>query len=388
MSLPAHRVLLLTIILLGIGLYALDLYLPLGVGNGVLYGGLVVLSLSLPGRNTPLIAAGICSVLAISDIFLGPTFPNVPLWIGVSNRLLCLTAIWGPVAYFVQHRKNEEALRTAHGELETRVQERTQELALVNQALVQEIGERRETERSLRESETSLRASQDELRRSREELRALAGQLLTAQEQDRRRIARDLHDDVNQRLAMLAMDLRRIEKDEMRDLSSILDRTRSITERLSKVSDDVRQLAYRFHPSILDDLGLMKAVRRLVDDFSVSTGLQAVYVHRDPVIPVPADLATCVYRIAQESLTNVARHAQASEVEVELICDEGMITLSIRDDGVGFDIGPISQSCAHLGLLSMKERLRLVHGTLEVATSPGQGTHIQVHIPWQGAAYA
>ena len=107
MSLPAHRVLLLTIILLGIGLYALDLYLPLGVGNGVLYGGLVVLSLSLPGRNTPLIAASICSVLAISDIFLGPTFPDVPLWIGVSNRLLCLTAIWGPVAYFVQHRKNE-----------------------------------------------------------------------------------------------------------------------------------------------------------------------------------------------------------------------------------------------------------------------------------------
>ena len=388
MSLPAHRVLLLTIIFLGIGLYALDLYLPLGVGNGVLYGGLVVLSLSLPGRNTPLIAASICSVLAISDIFLGPTFPDVPLWIGVSNRLLCLTAIWGPVAYFVQHRKNEEALRRAHGELEARVQERTQELALVNQTLVQEIGERRETERSLRESETSLRASQDELRRSREELRALAGQLLTAQEQDRRRIARDLHDDVNQRLAMLAMDLRRIEKDEMRDLSAIRDRTRSITERLSKVSDDVRQLAYRFHPSILDDLGLMKAVRRLVDDFSVSTGLEAVYVHRDPVIPVPTDLATCVYRIAQESLTNVARHAQASEVEVELICDEGMITLSIRDDGVGFDLGPISQSGAHLGLLSMKERLRLVHGTLEVATSPGEGTHIQVHIPWQGAAYA
>ena len=87
-------------------------------------------------------------------------------------------------------------------------------------------------------------------------------------------------------------------------------------------------------------------------------------------------------------MTNVARHAQASEVEVGLICDEGMITLSIRDDGVGFDLGPISQSGAHLGLLSMKERLRLVHGTLEVATSPGEGTHIQVNIPWQGAAYA
>jgi signal transduction histidine kinase len=306
----------------------------------------------------------------------------------VSNRLLCLTAIWGPVAYFLQHRKNEEALRRAHGELETRVQERTSELALVNQALLEEIGERRETERSLRESETSLRASQEELRGSREELRALAGQLLTAQEEDRRRIARDLHDDVNQRLAMLAMDLRRIEKDEMRDFKAIWGLTRSITGRLSKVSDDVRQLAYRFHPSILDDLGLTKAVRRLVDDFSASTGLEALYVHDDSVSPVPPDLATCVYRIAQEGLNNVARHAHATEVEVELICEEELISLSIRDNGIGFDLEQIAQSSPRLGLLSMKERARLVHGTLDVVTAPGQGTHMQVQVPWLGASHA
>ena len=388
MTLPSHRWLLLTIVILGIGLYVLDLYLPLGVGNGVLYGGLVVLSFSLPGRRTAVIAASICSVLAISDIFLGPTIPNVPLWIGVSNRLLCLTAIWGPVAYFLQHRKNEEALRRAHGELETRVQERTSELALVNQALLEEIGERRETERSLRDSETSLRASQEELRGSREELRALAGQLLTAQEEDRRRIARDLHDDVNQRLAMLAMDLRRIEKDEMTDYKAIWDLTRSITGRLSKVSDDVRQLAYRFHPSILDDLGLTKAVRRLVDDFSASTGLEALYVHDDSVSPVPPDLATCVYRIAQEGLNNVARHARATEVEVELICEEDLISLSIRDNGIGFDLEQMAQTSPRLGLLSMKERARLVHGTLDVVTAPGQGTHMQVQVPWVGVSHA
>lgn len=388
MSIPPHRLLLLTIILLGACLFVLDLYLPLGVGNGVLYGGLVVLSLSLPGRNTPLIAASICSILALTDIFIGPTFPNVPLWIGVTNRLLCLTAIWGPVVYFLQHRKNEETLRKAHAELEVRVEERTHELALVNQTLLQEIGERRETERSLRESETSLRASQAELQDSREELRALAGQLLTAQEEDRRRIARDLHDDVNQRLAMLAMDLRRIEKDEMQDLSAIWAVTRSITGRLSKVSDDVRQLAYRFHPSILDDLGLIKATRRLVDDFSANTRLEAVFVHRDPVTPVPPDLATCIYRVVQESLNNVARHAKATEVEVELICEEELISLSIRDNGVGFDLGHIAQSCPRLGLLSMKERVRLVDGTLDVVTAPGQGTHLEVQVPLQGAPHA
>lgn len=387
MTQPSHRLLLLTIVILGIGLYSLDLYLPLGIGNGVLYGGLVVLSLAFPDRKIPLFVAGACSVLAISDVFFGVTLPNVPLWMGISNRLFSLTAIWVPVVYFLKRRKIEEALRNAHNELEVRVEERTRELALVNQALVGEIAERMETERSLRESERSLKVSQEELQQSREELRALAGQLLTAQEGERRRIARDLHDDVNQRLAMLAMDLRRIEKGDQTDPAAVASMVRSITGRLTAVSDDVRQMAYRFHPSILDDLGLTKAVRRLVDDFSASTGIQAVYVHHDPVSPVPTDLATCVYRIAQESLNNVARHARASEVEVELICDEGRVTLSIRDNGVGFDPLQVSQMRGRLGVLSMKERVRLVRGTLDVTTAPGRGTHIEVDVPLAGNAH-
>lgn len=382
---PSHRLLLLTIIVLGIGLYTLDLYLPLGIGNGVLYGGLVVLSLAIPDRKVPVLVAGTCSVLALSDVFLGVTLPNVPLWMGLSNRMFSLTAIWFPVVYAFQRRKSEEALRNAHNELEIRVEARTRELALVNQALVGEIEERMETEQSLRASESSLKVSQEELRQSREELRALAGLLLTAQEEERRRIARDLHDDVNQRLAMLAMDLRRIEKGEAGDLADIGGMVRSITGRLTAVSDDVRQMAYRFHPSILDDLGLMKAVRRLVDDFSASTGVEAVYVHHDSLSPIPTDLATCVYRIAQESLNNVARHAKATEVEVELICDEGMITLSVRDNGVGFDAVNASQRRGRLGLLSMKERVRLVRGTLNVSSSPGGGTHIDVGVPLSGS---
>lgn len=382
---PSHRLLLLTIIVLGIGLYTLDLYLPLGIGNGVLYGGLVVLSLAIPDRKVPVLVAGTCSVLALSDVFLGVTLPNVPLWMGLSNRMFSLTAIWFPVVYAFQRRKSEEALRNAHNELEIRVEARTRELALVNQALVGEIEERMETEQSLRASESSLKVSQEELRQSREELRALAGLLLTAQEEERRRIARDLHDDVNQRLAMLAMDLRRIEKGEAGDLADIGGMVRSITGRLTAVSDDVRQMAYRFHPSILDDLGLMKAVRRLVDDFSASTGVEAVYVHHDSLSPIPTDLATCVYRIAQESLNNVSRHAKATEVEVELICDEGMITLSVRDNGVGFDAVNASQGRGRLGLLSMKERVRLVRGTLNVSSSPGGGTHIDVGVPLSGS---
>lgn len=384
-----NRLLLMIIIGLGIGLFCLDLYLPLGIGNGVLYGGLVILSFLLPSRKGPIITAAICSVLTMADVILSPTVEGVPLWMGVTNRLFSLTAIWLPVLFFLHQRRAEETLKRAHDELEARVQARTQELATVNQALVAEIAERMETERSLRASEAVLQASQRELQQSREDLRALAGQLLTAQEEDRRRISRDLHDDVNQRLAMLSMDLRRIEKDPTSDPDELRETIRLISNRLTAVSDDVRQMAYRFHPSILDDLGLVKAVRRLVDEFSARTGIKSTYVHKDPITALPAELTICIYRVVQESLSNIARHAQASHVEVELICEDDVVSLSVRDNGVGFDVEQPGKAGGHLGLLSMKERVRLAKGKLDVASSPTHGTQIRVDIPLSpGALHA
>lgn len=376
-----NRRLLMTIVGLGIGLFCLDLYLPLGIGNGVLYGGLVILSFLLPNRKGPLITAAVCSVLSMTDVILSPTLEGVPLWMGITNRLFSLTAIWLPVLFFLHQRRAEDTLQRAHDELETRVQARTHELATVNQALVMEIAERMETEQSLRASEAVLQASQRELQQSREELRALAGQLLTAQEEDRRRISRDLHDDINQRLAMLSMDLRRMETEPSSDLESFRDEIRRVSDDLTAVSDDVRQMAYRYHPSILDDLGLVKAVRRLVDDFSARTGIQSSYVHKDPVTALPSELTICIYRVVQESLSNIARHAQASHVEIELICEEDVVSLSVRDNGVGFDARQGAQVSGHLGLLSMKERVRMAKGTLDVASAPMHGTQIRVDIP-------
>lgn len=375
-----NRALLLTIIGVGIGLFCLDLYLPLGVGNGVLYGGLVILSFLLPNRKGPLMTAAVCSVLDLADLFWGPVVEGMPRWVGVSNRLFSLTAIWLPVLFFLHQRRAEEALQRSYDELEDRVQARTRELAAVNEALVAEIQERMETEHSLRASEAVLQASQQELGRSREELRALAGQLLAAQEEDRRRISRDLHDDVNQRLAMVSMDLRRLEK--AREMPEDLRMAvRAISERLTAVSDDVRQMAYRFHPSILDDLGLVKAVRRLVDDCAARTGIRIDYVYQDPVAPLPPEMTTCIYRVIQESLSNVARHAGATQVEVELMCEEEGVRLSVRDNGIGFDA---DRSGGHLGLLSMQERVRLAKGRLKVESAPGRGTHIRVEVPFRG----
>ncbi len=381
MGTDPHRRLLMTIVGLGLGLFCLDLYLPLGIGNGVLYGGLVILSFLLPNRKGPVITAAVCSVLTMADVLLSPTVEGVPLWMGVSNRLFSLTAIWLPVLFFLHRRQAEEALQRAHDVLETRVTVRTHELATVNQALVAEIGERRETEQSLRASESILQAHQRELQQSREDLRALAGQLLTAQEEDRRRISRDLHDDINQRLAMLSMDLRQVEKDPSSNPEHLREEIRRVSQGLTTVSDDVRQMAYRFHPSILDDLGLVKAVRRLVDDFSERTGMKTTYVHKDPVTALPAEATICLYRVVQESLSNITRHAQASQVDVELICEDDMITLSVHDNGVGFDTGQLAFAGGHLGLLSMRERVRLAKGKLEVESVPLHGVQIRVEIP-------
>lgn len=381
MSHSASRHLLAIIVGLGLGLFCLDLYLPLGIGNGLLYGGLVILSFLLPNRKGPLITAAICSVLTMADVVLSPTIEGVPLWMGVTNRLFSLTAIWLPVLFFLHRRRAEEALRQAHDDLEARVQARTHELARVNEALVAEIAERMETEQSLRASEAVLQASQRDLRQSREDLRALAGQLLTAQEEDRRRISRDLHDDVNQRLAMLAMDLRQAEKHPANDLDELRATLKVISDRLTSVSDDVRQMAYRFHPSVLEDLGLVKAVRRVVDDFSARTGIKCSYVHQDPAEAIPTEVAICLYRVLQESLSNIARHSKAVQVEIELMCEEDLVSLSIRDNGVGFDAGQLARVGGHLGLLSMKERVRLVKGRLDIDSQPGRGTHIRVDVP-------
>src|SRR5438874_13549373 len=145
--------LLILIVGLGIGVFILDINLPLGIGNSVLYGGLVILSFLLPYRKGPLITAIICSVVDLTDIMLKPTLDGVPLWMGVTNRLFSLTAIWLPLLFFLHRRRAEDLLQGAHDELETRVEARTHELAEVNQALVTEIKEHMETEQSLRTSD-------------------------------------------------------------------------------------------------------------------------------------------------------------------------------------------------------------------------------------------
>jgi PAS domain S-box-containing protein len=231
-----------------------------------------------------------------------------------------------------------------------------------------------------------LRDITDRLRTERQ-LQSLTTQLITAQEEERRRIARELHDDINQRLALLAIEMGSLENSLPASADQIRQIFQLLAQRVAAISDDVRRMAYQFHPSILDDLGLPAALKYLADEFSARTGTKTVVVQEELADPLPREIASCLYRIAQESLANVTKHAHAPRVELELTCDTHEVTLSIHDSGVGFDLDRIRTHHLGLGLVNMRERVRSVHGRLEIRSQPGQGTHISVQIPLPGAPH-
>jgi signal transduction histidine kinase len=131
----------------------------------------------------------------------------------------------------------------------------------------------------------------------------------------------------------------------------------------------------------LDDLGLATALQHLVDDFSTRTGIKTVLVCEELPTSLREDTATVLYRVVQESLSNIAKHANACRVEIELITDDQALDLSIRDNGCGFDVESSGRVRKGMGLMNMKERVRSVQGTFDLWSQPGQGTRIRVTVP-------
>jgi PAS domain S-box-containing protein len=263
-----------------------------------------------------------------------------------------------------QGRMHQEELQRLNEALDRRVRGRTQELAAVNESLVAEVAERMRAEAWLEHS--------------RQALQKLAFQLLRVQEEERRRISRDLHDDINQRLALLAMDIEAVGRQLSFSPGHVGQDVRAIQERVVELSDVVRHLAYQLHPSILDDLGLPIALQRLVDDFTARSYIRGSFRHKNIPEAVPQEIATCLYRVTQESLNNVVRHAEASRVDVELTGTQSELMVTITDNGVGFDSEQSRNGTYGLGLLGMKERVALVHGDLAVISAVGKGTRVQV----------
>jgi signal transduction histidine kinase len=215
-------------------------------------------------------------------------------------------------------------------------------------------------------------------RRSEAAAYELSGRLIHAQEEERSRLARELHDDVTQRLALLAIDIGR----EERNLAgpSASGAMRSIRERVARLSEDVHSLSYRLHPSVLEDLGLVEALRSEADRFSRTCPVRLLVNASDIPENLPRDAALCLFRIAQEGLRNIARHAGASRAELALRRLYGGLQLTIRDDGVGFNPS-LSHNRTSLGHASMRRRAFLVGGKLDIDSSPGRGTAILAWVP-------
>lgn len=356
------------------GLFVFDLFMPLGVANGVLYAGVVLLASASSNPRLPMLTAAGATGLLIAGAPLGLHHDNIPLWLGVVNRTLSLIIVWVSAVLLRQRHQAEILLRQTKDELEDRVDSRTKELADVNRTLLNEISEHVETEQSLRASEHALATS-------RHELQDLAARLLTAQEEERRRISRDLHDDINQRLAMLVVQVESLDTNLPASASTCSKELRSIQDRLIELSDDVRHLAYQFHPSILDDLGLTVALQRLVDDCALRSNLQGAFEVHPALRPLSQEMSTCLYRITQECLANVMKHARATRVIVSLSSTADEVGLTVQDNGIGFDAQAVADSHRGLGLVSMAERVRLVQGTVTIDSAPQQGTRLHIRVP-------
>ncbi|MDH5773760.1 MAG: sensor histidine kinase [Nitrospirota bacterium] len=194
------------------------------------------------------------------------------------------------------------------------------------------------------------------------------------------RISRELHDDMNQRLAVLALTIQSVQK-ELGQSTPTYQALQKLYDAVSLLSDDVRRLAYQLHPSILDDLGLEVALQAFISDFSKWEGIPVSFVATDVPFSVAQEIASCLYRVTQECLRNVTKHAQATQVDVKLIGKDDALTLSISDNGKGFTVETMLGGKHGLGLISMQERVRAVQGTYNLRSAPGQGTEIIVWVP-------
>ncbi len=229
---------------------------------------------------------------------------------------------------------------------------------------------------------TDRKAAIEQLRDSHERQRDLASRLLRAQEVERRRLAREMHDDLTQRVAVMAIEIGKVEE-QIELPIPVAESLRRTRDQLVKLSEDVHSLSRQLHPSILDDLGLVDALRSECITFQQREGITINY-HTDNVPGgLPRDSALCLYRIAQEALRNVVRHAGASSVEVSLIGHDGQVLLTVTDQGKGFDLNG-GRSHPGVGLASMEERARLIGAELSVQSHLGKGTTITVFVPRHG----
>jgi signal transduction histidine kinase len=236
-----------------------------------------------------------------------------------------------------------------------------------------------------RQAEEALRRSEASLRRHREQLRELAARLVSVQEGEQKRLARELHDGLNQQLAVVSVALEKLHLEIGTRAKPLQNRTQELVEWVARISDDVHRMAYRLHPAVLENLGLPAALETECRQFAESEGIEVTFEQHNEGPSLPEPVSLCLYRVAQETLRNIARHSGARKAEVSLTVAPGRVILRIRDYGAGFDLDNLGKTRG-LGLVSMEERVHQVNGTLAIDSRLGAGTRVEATVPLIGAS--
>jgi len=251
-------------------------------------------------------------------------------------------------------------------ELEEHLVQLADQLLVANASLEREIADRKRSE--------------DEFRRSTDQLRELSARLQSVREEERTHIARVIHDELGQTLTGLKMDVAWLQRHLDRQQPAFLEKTQAMSDLIDTTIQTVRRISSELRPGILDDLGLVATIEWQLQEFQTRSGIQGKLISAPEETTLDADGATAAFRIFQEILTNVTRHAQATQVEVTLEESASFLTLQVQDNGRGMTESEV-HSPRSIGLLGMQERARLRAGEVQIQGTPGKGTTVTVRLP-------
>lgn len=284
----------------------------------------------------------------------------------------------GDIIHFVSIQEDITTRKQAE-----EVQHRAEVLAASNQKLELEILHRKTVEDALLTSQATSDELLENSRQMQQQLRQLSRQALQAQEDERKRISRELHDVIAQTLTGINVRLALLQKENCTSMQELREKIAQTQELVAQSVDIVHRFARDLRPAMLDDLGLIPALESYLKDFTQQTGLEVNLKTDAGVEELGSPGRTVLYRVAQEALTNVVRHARATRVDISIQKHDGIHSMVITDNGQGFagDDSSIAKRSSRLGLLGMRERVEIIGGTFCVASVPGQHTTVLVEIP-------
>ncbi len=344
--------------------FVLDLAMPSLTVPFALYPVPVWMTLWSPRRGHTLLVASLCTAVIAVGVLALP--PRMDPWILGCNRIIAVAAVWLAAALGLWFKRREGRLQKSLQELDGRLHRRANELSAINEELRKEIGDRQRAEDSLRQ---------------------LSGHLLHLQDTERRRIARELHDTTAQSLAAIALNLSRLEKLSGKMDAKVMDILGETVGMAEQCSRELRTISYLLHPPLLEEAGLVSAVRWYADGVSSRTKIQITVDVAPEFRRLPPDIETTLFRIIQESLTNITRHSGSPTARIRVLRGSGEVVLEVKDEGKGIPPEKLQKvngniSGLGVGLAGIWERVRQFNGGLEV-NSNAQGTTITVVVPFQ-----